>query len=204
MSVNQAQPIIPTNQAVTTSSSITGHQDDIFASPLAAETVDPSLLNVGHPQPLELSMATPIEGSNPAEQMQATLNAPTVRKHPVSFYGHPLVPAPMNNTTGVFIKDNIIYLADSEGNTTSISIPDVKLCLRFHSLIAKTKFQTDVPGINDIVKPASYRIVANYLNHDPLIFNKLAIIHDSGAVEYPTYKNGFCPYSLKFSDYPDS
>jgi hypothetical protein len=128
---------------------------DILASPLAAETVDPSLLNVA-------------PGAAAATQPIPVLNTPTIRSHPVSFYGHPLVlPAPMHNTTGIFLKDNVVYLADAGGNTVSISVPEMKMCLRFHSLIAKTKFNNDVPSINALVKPASYRIVANYLNNDP-------------------------------------
>ena len=35
-----------------------------------------------------------------------------------------------------------------------------------------------------------------------MIFDKLVVIHESGAIEYPVYKDGYCPYSLKF-DYPD-
>jgi hypothetical protein len=163
---------------------------DIFASPLAAETVDPSLLNVA-------------PGAAATTQPPPALNAPTIRSHPVSFYGHPLVlPAPMHNTTGIFLKDDVVYLADAGGNTMSISVPEMKMCLRFHSLVAKTKFNNDVPGINALVEPASYRIVTNYLNNDPLIFDKLVIIHETGAVEYPPYKDRVCPYSLRF-DYPD-
>ena len=169
---------------------------DIFASQLAAETVDPSLLNADPP-------ATADEHALTTQHLPA-LNTPTIRRHPVSFYGHPLtLLAPMHNTSGVFLKDDIVYLADAVGNTMSISVPEIKHCLRFHTFIAKTKFHKDVQGVDGLVEPAAYRIVANYLNHDPLIYDKLVMINENGAIEYPAYKdNRFRPYSLIF-DYPE-
>ena len=125
---------------------------DIFASSLAADTIHPSLLTVTP------STDPPDEPATSAEHHTA-LNVPTIRRHLVSFYGHPLnLPAPMHNTTGVFLRDNIIYLADASGTTVSISVPEIKMCMRFHSFIVKTKFNNNIPGINALVEPASYRI----------------------------------------------
>ena len=108
----------------------------------------------------------------------------------------------MHSTTSVFPEDVIIDLADTGGNTVSIAVPEIKTCLRFHSLITEIKFYSNIPGMDNLVKPLSYRIiVANYLNNDPLIFNK-RIIHESGATEHPACKGEFRLDSLLF-DHPD-
>ena len=169
---------------------------DTFASSLATDTIDPSLLTA-------TPSTDPSDEPTASAEHHTALNTPTIRRHLVSFYGHPLnLPAPMHNTTGVFLRDNIIYLVDASGTTVSISVPEIKMCMCFHSFIAKTKFNNDVPGINALVEPASYCIIANYLNNDPLIFGKLVTIHDNGAIEYPAYKDKFRPYPLHF-DYPE-
>ena len=169
---------------------------DIFTSSLATDIIHPSLLTATP------STDPPNEPATSTEHHTA-LNAPTICRHPVSFYVHPLnLPALMHNTTGMFLRDNIIYLADASGTTVSISMPEIKMCMRFHSFIAKTKFNNNVLGINALVELASYRIVVNYLNNDPLIFGKLITVHDNGTIEYPAYKDKFHPYPLHF-DYPE-
>lgn len=177
-----------------TMSTPTNHGDstegptDIFSTSLAASTVHPSLLNI----------------NSSTVDSAVVQNAPTIRKHPTSFYGHKLttLPAPMHNTTGVFLRDDIIFLADAEGNTVTVSVPEMKMCLRFHSVLAKTKFQTNAPGTETIVEPASYRVAATFLNGDPMIWDKLVVIEDNGNIIIPAYKEGYRPYALRF-DYPD-
>ena len=62
----------------------------------------------------------------------------------------------------------------------------------------RTKFYNNLPRIYALVELAAYRIVVNYLNNDPLIFDKRVVNHKSGAT---AYKGKFGLDSFRF-DHP--
>ncbi|CAA7269981.1 unnamed protein product [Cyclocybe aegerita] len=127
----------------------------------------------------------------------------TIRKHPVSFYGHPIpLPAPIWNTTLIFRVGNHIYVADKDGQTFSVTVSMAHDFMAFHTLVAQTNSKTPskekLERLNSICEPLGYRQFAWLVNADLLVKDTLVEVTENSAIKYPTYRDGYRPHFLRF------